>query len=74
VFGGFYIRNTVKGKEKGEGMKDMNESEQKKVAIDKFVDIQRIKKYGEKEIEYQEKIARMELQSLGISTEDLELK
>jgi hypothetical protein len=55
-------------------MKDMNESEQKKVAIDKFVDIQRIKKYGEKEIEYQEKIARMELQSLGISTEDLELK
>jgi hypothetical protein len=55
-------------------MEEMNELEQKKAAIEKFVDIQRIKKYGKDEIEYQEKIARMELQSLGISTEDLELK
>jgi hypothetical protein len=55
-------------------MNDLNESEQKKVAIEKFVGIQRIKKYGKEEIEYQERIARMELQSLGISTEDLELQ
>jgi hypothetical protein len=54
-------------------MDEMNESEQKKIAIEKFVGIQRIKKYGKEEIEYQEKIARMELQILGISTEDLEL-
>jgi hypothetical protein len=55
-------------------MEEINESEQKKVAIEKFVDIQRIKKYGKEEIEYQERIARIELQSLGISTEDLELQ
>jgi hypothetical protein len=55
-------------------MEELNELEQKKAAIEKFVDIQRIKKYGKEEIEYQEKIARMELQSLGISAEDLELK
>ena len=51
----------------------MNENEQKQIAIQKFIDIQRIKKYGQEEIEYQEKAAKAELQMLGISTEELEL-
>ena len=53
-------------------MKQMNENEQKKIAIEKYINIQRIKKHGQEEIEYQEKIAKAELQILGISTEDLE--
>lgn len=53
---------------------DVNENELKKVAIEKFVSIQRIKKYGQEELDYQERIARAELQTMGISTEDLELK
>lgn len=53
---------------------DMNEQEMKRVAIEKYVNIQRIKKHGEEEIEYQEKIAKAELQMLGISTEELEIK
>lgn len=55
-------------------MEQMNENEQKKVAIEKYVNIQRIKKHGQEEIEYQEKIAKAELQILGISTEDLEFE
>lgn len=54
-------------------MEIMNENEQKKIAIEKYINIQRIKKHGQEEIEYQEKIARAELQILGISTEDLEI-
>jgi hypothetical protein len=54
-------------------MNDMNENEMKQVALEKFAAIQRIKKYGQEELEYQEKLARAELQNLGISTEDLEL-
>lgn len=55
-------------------MEQMNENEQKKVAIEKYINIQRIKKHGQEEIEYQEKIAKAELQILGISTEDLEFE
>lgn len=55
-------------------MEQMNENEQKKVAIEKYINIQRIKKHGQEEIEYQEKIAKAELQILGISTEDLEFR
>ncbi len=55
-------------------MEIMTEQEQKQIAIEKFAAIQRIKKYGTEELEYQEKLARAELQALGISTEDLELK
>lgn len=55
-------------------MEPMNENEQKKVAIEKYINIQRIKKHGQEEIEYQEKIAKAELQILGISTEDLEFR
>lgn len=52
----------------------MNEYEQKINAIEKYTNIQRIKKHGLEEIEYQEKIAKAELQILGISTEDLEIE
>ncbi len=62
-----------KGNRKMEVLERMNEQEMKRVAIEKYVNIQRIKKYGQEEIEYQEKIARAELQILGISTEDLEI-
>lgn len=55
-------------------MEQMNENEQKKAAIEKYINIQRIKKHGQEEIEYQEKIAKAELQILGISTEDLEFE
>ncbi len=56
-----------------EVLEQMNEQEMKKVAIEKYVNIQRIKKHGQEEIDYQEKIARAELQILGISTEELEI-
>jgi hypothetical protein len=54
-------------------MEELNEKELKKIAIEKYINIQRIKKHGQEEVEYQEKIARAELQILGISTEDLEI-
>ena len=55
-------------------MQEMNEQEMKKIAMDKYVNIQRIKAAPDrdKEIEYQEKIAKAELQMLGISTEELD--
>lgn len=55
-------------------MNEMNEKELKKIAIEKYINIQRIKKHGQEEIEYQEKIAKAELQALGIPTEELELE
>ena len=55
-------------------MEQMNENEQKKIAIEKYINIQRIKKHGQEEVEYQEKIAKAELQILVISTEDLEFE
>lgn len=57
-----------------EVLEEMNEQEMKRVAIEKYVNIQRIKKHGKEEIDYQEKIARAELQMLGIATEDLEME
>ncbi|MBO6149118.1 MAG: hypothetical protein J6O55_07255 [Lachnospiraceae bacterium] len=51
----------------------MNEDQLKQVAIERFTNIQRIKKHGQEEIDYQEKIARAELRAFGISTEELEL-
>ena len=56
-----------------EVLEQMNEQEMKRVAIEKYVNIQRIKKHGQEELEYQEKIAKAELQMLGIYTEDLEI-
>lgn len=55
-------------------MNEMTKEEQKQIAIEKFAAIQRIKKYGSDELYYKERLARAELQTLGISTEDLELK
>lgn len=52
---------------------EVTEAEQKQVALEKFAAIQRIKKYGDEELQYQEKLVRAELQALGISTEELEL-
>lgn len=52
----------------------MNENEMKQIALEKFAAIQRIKRYGQEELEYQEKLVRAELHNLGISTEELELK
>ncbi|MDD6440931.1 MAG: hypothetical protein PUG71_02235 [bacterium] len=44
--------------------------------IDKFTDLQRIKKSPdlEKEVDYQLKITKAKLESFGIITEDLELQ
>ena len=44
--------------------------------IDKFTDLQRIKKSSdlEKEVDYQIKITKAKLESFGIITEDLEIK
>lgn len=52
----------------------VSEQEQRKLAIEKYSAIQRIKEYGNKEIEYQEQIAVAELNVLGISVEDLKFK
>ena len=57
-----------------EVMEQMTEHKMKKVAMEKYTNIQRIKKYGDEEIAYQEKILKAELAMLGISTEDLDLK
>lgn len=56
------------------GEDKVNEAEQKKAAIEKYINIQRVIKYGQEEIEYQNRIAKAELQILGIKTEELELK
>lgn len=63
----------MNGKENRKVLEQMDEQEMKRGAIEKYVNIQRIKKHGQEEVEYQEKIARAELQMLGISTEDLEI-
>lgn len=54
----------------------MNEKELKDQVIKEFVNLQRVKsaKDRDAEIEYQEKILKTRMQSLGIPTEDLEIK
>ena len=55
---------------------DMTLEEQKEVAINRFVDLMRIKAYetGEnKELEYQIKVAKIVLQNFGIDYSELEL-
>ena len=44
--------------------------------IDKFTDLQRIKKSSdlEKEVDYQIKITKAKLESFGVITEDLEIE
>lgn len=55
-----------------EVLEEMNESEQKKVAIDKYMNLLRIEKYGQEEFDFQKRAAKVELQILGIPTEELE--
>lgn len=59
-----------------EVMERINELELKDQAIKEFVNLQRVKNAPDKdkEIAYQEKVLKARLQSLGIPTEDLEIK
>lgn len=54
----------------------MNENELKDQVIKEFVNLQRVKAAEDRdaEIAYQEKVLRTRMQSLGIATEDLEIK
>lgn len=54
---------------------EMTEKELKDQTIREYVNIQRIKHADnkEKELEYQEKVLRARLQSLGVPTEDLDI-
>lgn len=54
----------------------MNETELKDQVIKEFVNLQRIKAAQDKtsEIEYQENILRVRMQTLGIPTDNLEIK
>ncbi|MDD5900675.1 MAG: hypothetical protein PUC73_07280 [Lachnospiraceae bacterium] len=55
---------------------EMSEKELKDQVIKEFVNLQRVKTATDREAEiaYQEKVLRARMQSLGISTEDLEIK
>ena len=56
--------------------REMTEKELKDQTIREYVNIQRIK-YAEnkdKELEYQEKVLKARLQSLGVPTEDLDFR
>ena len=55
-------------------MEDMNEKELKDLRLREYADLQRIKRATnrDEEIEYQEKLLKAQLQSLGVHTEDLE--
>lgn len=54
----------------------MNEKELKDQVITEFVNLQRVKNAPDRdaEIEYQERVLKMRMQSLGIPTEELEMK
>lgn len=68
---------TSKALRRKEGnMDEMNEKELKDMRLKEFADLQRIKKAENRdsEIEYQERILKAQLQSLGVPTEDLEIK
>ena len=56
---------------------DINEKEMVNNLIDKYADLQRIKKAEKavnEELEYQLKVTKAKLESFGIIIEDLELK
>lgn len=59
-----------------EVLDEINDKELKDMRLKEFADLQRIKKAADRdsEIEYQEKILKAQLQSLGVPTEDLEIK
>lgn len=54
----------------------MNENELKDQVIKEFVNLQRIKAAPDKEqeIKYQENVLKVRMQSLGIPTDELEMK
>ena len=54
----------------------MNEKELRDQVIKEFVNLQRVKNAADRdaEIAYQEKVLRVRMQSLEITTEDLEMK
>ena len=54
----------------------MNEKELRDQVIKEFVNLQRVKNAADRdaEIAYQEKVLRARMQSLEITTEDLEMK
>lgn len=58
------------------GSAAMNETELKDQVIQEFVNLQRIKAAQDvaAEIEYQENILKVRMQTLGIPTDDLEIK
>lgn len=55
---------------------EMNEKELKDQVIKEFVNLQRVKiaEDRDSEIAYQEKVLKARMQSLGIATEELEMK
>lgn len=57
-----------------EEVREMTEKELKDQTIREYVNIQRIKRAADKdkELEYQEKVLKVCLQSLGVPTEDLD--
>lgn len=57
-------------------MMDVNEKEMINNLIDKYTDLQRIKKANdlEKEVDYQLKVVKAKLESCGIVTENLDIK
>ena len=54
-------------------MEDMTEKELITVLIDKYTDLQRIKRANNQELEYQIKVTIAKLASLGVSVEDITL-
>lgn len=54
------------------GASDVSEFEQKKAAIEKYMNLLRIEKYGKDELDFQKRVVKMELQIFGISAEELE--
>jgi len=57
-----------------EEIREMTEKELKDQTIREYVNIQRIKHAADKdkELEYQEKVLKVRLRSLGVPTEDLD--
>lgn len=57
-------------------MEKMNDKELKDMRLKEFADLLRIKKASDRdsEIEFQEKLLKAQLLSLGVPTEDLEMK
>lgn len=53
-------------------VEQMNENEQKKAAVERYINLLRLEKYGKEEFNFQKRAAKVELQILGIPTEELE--